>query len=447
MREFLKFLEGEGELVRVSREVDPVFELAAVLEKLQETMNKAVIFEKVKGSKMPVVSNILGTRRRVALSLDCGVDNILEELIRRQLKPYPPKVVSDGPCKEVIEQGENLNLRSLSIVTHQEMDAGPYITGGIVFAKDPELGTNASFNRMQLVDKDKLRIRMVPGFHLGEFYNRVERENKPLEVAICIGNHPHVMWAGVGKLPLGGDHLDLAGALRGEPLEVVKCETKNVYVPVDTEIVIEGRILPKIREIEGPFGDYQRYYTSKVESCIVKVDTLTHREEPIYQTILAGSVEDRALFPGYPASAEIYKAVKGVAPGVSDVAYWPYVFTAVIKMRKEKEAEAQQALLAGLGANVRLIKFLIIVDEDVDVYNMEEVMWAVSTRCKPEKILIIPGIPTHPRDPHRLHYGKVGIDATKPMEAVEELSKSRVVGKDKIDINSYLKTPSNSRSD
>jgi UbiD family decarboxylase len=439
MREFLELLEDEGELVRVDREVDPVFELAAVLEKIQETVNKAVIFEKVKGTNVPVVSNLLGTRSRVALSLNCDVNDILEQWMKRQLDPHPPEVVNDGPCREVIEFGHDLDLRRLPIITHQEKDAGPYITAGVVFAEDPELGTNASFNRMQLVDRDKLRIRMVPGFHLNEFYGRVEKADRPLDVAVCIGNHPHVMWAGVGKLPLGGDHLGLAGGLRGEPMEVVKCETSDVHVPIETEIVIEGRILPHLREIEGPFGDYQRYYTSKVESCVVKVDAITHREEPIYQTILAGSVEDRSLFPGYPASAEIYQAVKTVAPGVIDVACWPYVFTAVVKMRKENETESQQALLAGLGANVRLIKILILVDEDVDIYDMEEVMWAVSTRCRPEKILIIPGIPAHPRDPHRLHYGKVGIDATKPTEALEELSKTKVVGKEKIDLDSYLK--------
>jgi len=441
MREFLELLEDEGELVRVDREVDPVFELVAVLEKIQETVNKAVIFEKVKGTKIPVVSNILGTRRRVALSLNCDVNDILVQWMRCQLDSHSPKVVDDGPCKEVIESKQNLDLRRLPIITHQERDAGPYITAGVVFAKDPELGTNASFNRMQLVDRDKLRIRMVLGFHLNEFYSRVERAGKPLDVAVCIGNHPHIMWVGVGKLPLGGDHLDLAGGLRGEPIEVVKCETNEVCVPIETEIVIEGRVLPHVREVEGPFGDYQRYYTSKVESCVVEVDAITHREEPIYQTILAGSVEDRSLFPGYPVSAEIYQAVKTVAPGIIDVACWPYVFTAVVKMRKERETESQQALLAGLGANVRLIKIIIIVDEDVDIYNMEEVMWAVSTRCRPEKILIIPGIPAHPRDPHRLHYGKVGIDATKPLEALEELSKTKVVGKDKIDLNSYLKNP------
>jgi 4-hydroxybenzoate decarboxylase len=438
MREFLKLLEDEGEFVRVSRQVDPVFELAAVLEKIQETTNKAVIFEKVKDKEIPVVSNILGTPRRVALSLNCDVNDVSREWIRREQNPYPPKVVADGPCKEVLESGENLDLKRLPIITHREKDAGPYITAGVVFARDPEFGTNASFNRMQLVDGDRLRISMGSGFHLGEFYGRVEREDKPLEVAICIGSHPSIMWAGVGKLPLGSDHLNLAGALRGEPIEVVRCETSNIFVPIETEIVIEGRILPHIREIEGPFGDYQRYYTSKVEKCVVKVDAITHREKPIYQTILAGSVEDRCLHPGYPVSAEIYRAIRTVAPGVVDVACWPHVFTAVVKMKKKKETEPPQALLAGLGANVRLIKIPIIVDEDVDIYNMEEVMWAVSTRCRPERIIIVPGIPLYARDPHRLHYGKVGIDATMPIEAAEKFLKTKVVGKDKINISSYL---------
>ncbi len=436
--DFLKLLEEEGEIIHVKKEVDPRFELAAVLQRIQDTVNKAVVFDKVKNHEMPVVSNLLGSHRRVALSVDSTPERVLEDWTMKESKPRRAQVIESGPCKEVVLNDEKADLTRLPIVTHHEEDGGPYITAGVVFSEDSEWGTNASFHRMQFVDRNTLKIRMVPGFHLRRFYEKAEEEGRDLDVAVCVGNHPHIMWAGVGKLPLGSNHLDFAGALRGTSIKVVKCETVDVEVPAETEIVIEGRILAETRVPEGPFGDYQGYYIPVSENHLLRVTTITHRENPIYQTILAGSVEDRFLVPGFPVSLEIYKAVKKVVPSVVDVTCWPYVFTAVVKIKKEWEGQPRQALLAGLGSSLRYIKFLIVVDDDIDIYDTREVMWAISTRCKPDKIIILPDVPTHPRDPFHLHRGKVGIDATFPLEARSHFVRAKVVDKEKINLDHYL---------
>jgi UbiD family decarboxylase len=437
LRNFLRLLDGKGELINIEKEVDPKFELAAVLEKIQKTVNKAVIFQKVKGYSIPVVSNLLGSYRRVALSLETVEDEVLKQWIKRELKLYPPKMVKDGPCKEVSFTDEKVDLRKLPIVTHHEKDGGPYITAGVVFAKDPEWHTNMSFNRIQFVGKDKLRIRLAPGFHLRMYYDKVERKQKALEIAVCIGNHPHIMWAGDAKLPLGADHLEFAGALRQAPIEVVKCDGVNVDVPAETEIVIEGEILPNVREAEGPFADWEGKYIPVMENHVVKVRAITHKQNPIYQTILSGSVEHLLMFPGVPVSAEVYKAVKEFVPSIIDVACSP--FLCIVKIRKESDDQSKLALMVSLGTNPRLIKFAIVVDEDIDIHNPSDIIWAVSERCRPDTAIIIPGIPAYPLDPYHLHYGKIGIDATIPMEAKADFERIRIPGEEKIHLDEYVR--------
>jgi len=426
LREFLDLLENENELVHVKKWVDPTHEVAALIKNIQESMNKAVIFEKVKGYTIPIVSNILGSPRRGALSLNISVDTLLEQWSLRESKTHPPKIVKTGPCKEVILSDPDVNLTKLPLVTHHLDDAGPYITAGVVFVKDPDWGTNTSFHRMQLVDRNKLRIRMVPGFHLHTYYTKMEEEGKPLEIAVCIGNHPHIMWAGVGKLLLGEDHLYHAGALREAPIEVVKGETVDIHVPTETEIVIEGEILPAIREAEGPFGDYQGYYIPVRENHVLKVKCITHQKNPIYQTILAGSIEDRFIIPGLPVSVQVYKAIKRVVPSIIDVTCWPWVFLCIVKINKMNDEQIRQALLAGLGANIHFIKFLIIVDEDIDIHNINEVIWAMTTRSRPDKTIIIPEVPARHPDPYKIHHGKIGIDATLPIESRERYQRTRI---------------------
>jgi len=444
LRGFLDQLVQEGEMIKVSRMVDPKFELTAVLRKVQKTVNKALFFERIRGHTMPVVSNILGSRKMIALALNTSQDRILEEWTKREMHRKPVKKVSDGPCKEVIVKGNNVDLSKLPILTHCEKDAGPYITAGaIVFKKAPEGRANASYNRMQLVSENKLRVRMMPPIsHLGIHHKKAEEKGKPLEAAVCIGNHPHIMFAAAAKIPIEDDEFEFAGALRQRSIEVTPCETVDVDVPFDTEIVIEGKILPNIREEEGPFGEFTDSHVPVMKNHVFEVTAITHREKPIYQTIYAGGREDLNLL-GLPIETQVYKAVKGYVPTVKDVSMTPgsngFTFNCVVSIKKESEDQPKNAILAALAAHP-WVKICTIVDEDVKVDDASDIFWAIGTRCRPDKgIYVFPAIPSYTReDVREIHQGKVGIDATIPLEYKETFERRKIPGEEKVQLEDYI---------
>ncbi len=438
LRGYLALLEESGLLVRVRRRVRRVFELPALISRAQMA-GKAVYFEDVEGSGMPVVGNIVGSRRMLALALGTEDDRLLEEYVGRSVRPIQPVVVGDGPVQEVVRVGEEASVEILPIVTHSELDAGPYITAGIAVAKDPETGyRNASFNRMQLKGARRFGIRMMPPQHLGIIQGKAETRNRNLEVAVVIGNHPIEMIAASTTLPYGVDHFTLAGALRGEPLRLVRCKTIDVEVPADAEIVLEGEVLANVREAEGPYGDFMQYYVPVEENHVFVLKAITHRHNPIYQTILAGTVEDLTLL-ALSREALVYKAVKNTGSDVKAVSLRPEgsLFNCTISIKKRFEGEPKNVAMAALGA-YQWMKYCIVVDDDVDPHNLGDVWWAIATRSRPDTgIFIIPNARGFPRDPHNLHHAKVGIDATAPLPAKEEYKRRRIPGADTIRLEDY----------
>jgi len=437
LRSYLNLLEKENLLLRVTKEVDPRFELMAVGRKA-EKMGKAITFERVKGHPgFKVVYNVLGSRRMLALALKTREGAVVREFAKRSKKLIPPKIVKSGPVKEVIKNGEDADATKLPIVTHCEKDAGPYITGGIVVAKDPETGfRNVSFNRLQLKGKNKLGIRMMPPQHLGIIHSKAEAKGRNLEVAVAIGCHPCELICGATKLPYGVDHFELAGALRGEPVELVKCETVDVEVPANAEIVLEGEVLANVREAEGPFGDFMEYYIPIMDNHVFKLKAITHRENPIYQTMYAGSREDTLLL-GISKEATILEAVEVMGTEVKDLNLSPLLNVA-ISIKKKFENEPKNVAMAAFGCYPWL-KCCVVVDDDVNVHDASDVWWAIATRCRPDKgIFIISEALGFPRDPHRLHASKIGIDATAPLEAKAEFERKRIPGEEKIDIKDYV---------
>ena len=439
LRGFINELDEAGELLRVKREVDPKFELTAVLRKTQKTINKALLFNRIRGQMMPVVSNVLASRKMVAMALDTSQDKIMQKLVERENQRIPVKRVTYGPCKEVIEKGEELDLTRLPIITHCEKDAGPYITAGVlVFKKDDVGKANMSFNRMQLVSKRKLRARMMPPFsHIGYYHKKAEESGKPLQVAVCIGNHPHIMFAASTRVPIEDDELEFAGALRGDSIEVVPCETIDVDVPADTEIVIEGKVLPNVREEEGPFGEFTDSYVTVMKNHVFEATAITHRKNAIYQTIYAGGTEDLNLV-GLPVEVDVYKAVKRYVPTVKNVRMVS-PFNYAVSIKKESEDNPKNAILAALAARP-VVKICTVVDDDVNVDSAADVSWAVSTRCRPDTgIYIIPTIPSYTREDVRaVHQGKVGIDATVPLEFKKTFERRKVPGEENIKLEDYL---------
>jgi 2,5-furandicarboxylate decarboxylase 1 len=444
LRSQLEAVEKWGEVLRITKEVNPRFELPAICKKLEA--DKAVIFEKVKGYSMPVVVGLDNNRSRMARVLgtdDFGLTPRYLEAIRR---PLPPVVVKDGPVKEV-KTTRNIDLLNyLPVITHYEKDGGPYITAGVVIAEDKSRGVrNISYHRLQITGKDEIGLLIQPR-HLWKLYTEREKENQPLEVAVAIGLDTSIRLAGAtwgSLIPLGFDELSIAGALRQKAVEIVPCETVDVMVPARAEIVLEGEILPRTRKTEGPFAEFTGTYGDVWENPVLRVKAITHRKGPIYQDLLTFTPEHHLLL-AVPYEPVVYQAVRTYVPGTRAVHVTPSgcgKFHAVVCIRKEHEGDGKDAILAGL-YSVRDIKLVTVVDEDVDPYNPREVEWALATRFQADKDLVVisgaKGNELDPSCPQLALTAKMGMDATKPLARIERFEKIRIPGIEDLKIQDYL---------
>lgn len=331
-----------------------------------------------------------------------------------------------------------MDIRQLPLVVHSEKDAGPYITAGLVTARDPHTGDrNVSFNRMMLRAPNELGVRMMPPQHLGQIYERMAAREEPLEVAVVLGNHPLELIAGATSIPYGEDEFALAGALRGEPLELVKCRTVDLEVPAHAEIIIEGKVLPNVAEPEGPFGDFMQFYVPVMENRVMQVTAITHRHDAIYQTMHAGVAEDTTLL-AISREADLYEAVTATGADVREVSLLPTILAGAISIRKRFEGEPKLVLSAAFG-RYRWLKFCVVVDEDVDVLDVDDVWWAIATRSRlGQGVLHIQDTAGFPRDPYGLHTAKLGIDATIPLDTWKEHERKQPPGHGDVSLDDFI---------
>src|SRR5579875_1855743 len=437
LRSYLEMLESAGLLLHVEKLVDPKFELSAVV-KAAEKQDKAIIFHNVKGSQFSVVANLVVSRKMFSLLLETSEADTVPEYVRRAANPIKPQVVQTGPVKENKLLGEEVSMKLLPVATHAIGDVGPYVTAGMAVAKDPETGyTNMSFNRMQLKEERKLGIRMMAPQHLGLIHAKAEKMGKNLEVAVIIGAHPFEMIAASTTLPFGKDHFELAGALAGSPVELVKCETIDVNVPANAEIVLEGEVLANVREEEGPYGDVFQFYIPESKNHVFRLKAITHRNNALYHTIQAGTKEDIHLL-ALSREAHLYGALKSVGYEIKTVSNTPSLLGCVISIKKRFEGEPKNAAMCAFGAHSWL-KYCVVVDDDVNAFDLDDVWWAMVTRGRPDRgIFVIPEARGFPRDLHHLHQSKVGIDATAPLDAPEEKVRKYTPGQDDIDLAKYV---------
>lgn len=418
LREFIALLEEKKDLLRVKKPVDTKFEIAAYIRKTSDQRGPAVFFENVKGFEMPVVGGVFGTRERAFLALECTAQNYVDKFQSALERLLPPKLVPTGPCKEVIHTGKDIDLNRLPIPIFSAKDPGRFITLGNVISKDPETGRkNTSIYRMQVKGKNRLGIMVQ---QLDRQLTRAEAKGEGLPVAIAIGTDPAISLATQWQAPYGTDEMELAGALRGEPIEVVKAETVDLEVPATAEIVIEGTVLPNVREQEGPFGEVSGYYTPATPKPLIEVSAITHRKNPIYQAALTGMpTTENHVLKQIPMEATYYWELKRQHPGVTAV-HFPSAgavgFIVVIAMKQAREFEARNVIATMFGS--RRNKIIIVVDDDIDIFDMEKVLWAVATRSQPdEDVVIFPRLTASAMDPSVKRLGRgagLGIDATKP---------------------------------
>jgi 2,5-furandicarboxylate decarboxylase 1 len=418
LRSYLDLVKRQKpeDFVIVSREVDPAYEITALVVKLERESRRRpiLLFERVKGSRFPVLTNLHASRSRLALAMQSGPDQMVKTYLGAMETPIPPRVVSTGPVKEVVVKGAEVNLFDLPQVLHHEGDAGPYLTAAISFARDPAEPTwNCAYNRLMIKARDTTSIHLTTGKHLWEFQRRAEAMNRPLSVAFALGVHPAIA---LGALAIGSideDERAIMGGLFGEALELVRCETSDVLVPAHAEMVIEAEILPHERTAEGPFGEFTGYSLGERRREVVTVKAITHRAGAMFHDIAVAHL-DHLLLSTIPMEANLHRAVRSMVPSVKSVRV-PAPFTCYVSIEQRVPGQAKNVIMAVLGADLYM-KRVVVVDHDVDVFDDRQVTWAIATRCQPDRDIAVlthaRGSDLDPSTPEDGYTAKWGVDAT-----------------------------------
>jgi 2,5-furandicarboxylate decarboxylase 1 len=400
-----------GRLRTIEQETDPHLEMARVISKLED---HPLLFQSVKGNDYQVAAGICAAREHFALDLGVEVEQLLFTLSDALANPLTPEIAELGPCQEVVE--EEVNLEELPILTHLPQDGGPYITAGVVVIKDPDYGRNVSFHRLLRIGPRRLVARLVEGRGTD---SALRKSEGGLEVAICIGNSlPVLLAAGMSPSP-EIDEFSIAHALRPTPL--VRCLTVDLEVPAEAEIVLEGRITQATAP-EGPFLDLTGTMDIVRDGHVVEIDCITHRHQPIYQALLPGGKEHRLLM-GLPREPTIYAEVNKVCRCLNVLltpggASWLH---AVVQIEKRDANDGWRAIDAAFRGHGSL-KHVVVVDEDIDIYDPDDVEWAIATRFQAHSDLVVwEGRPGSSLDPSATHIPgqktrttKMGLDATIP---------------------------------
>ena len=409
------------------------YEMAGVIEALGE---KPVFFENVKESGIPVVGGLLSSKELIGRALNLKKEHLLHNLSSAIENPLPPAIVANGECQEVVEPA--VDLTTLPIMRYTEKDGGKYIASAVSIVRDPELGRNMCFHRLMLIGKNRFVARIVEERGTDTALKKAGGE---LDVAICIGNSTAVLLAAATSLPKGVDELGMANAL--ERTELVKCKTIDLDVPKDCEIVLEGRIT-KEKAAEGPFLDTTGTIDKIRQQPVVEIKCITHREKPIYQTLLPGRHEHQFLM-GMPKEPTIFNEVNKVCE-CRDVYITPGGCSwlhAVVQIKKQNPDDGKKAIAAAFEGH-KSLKHCVIVDDDIDIYDPNDVEWAIATRFQADKNAVIlsnqRGSSLDPSgdltEGKKARTCKMGLDATIPSGKTDKsFVKERYR---KVDLNNYL---------
>ena len=428
LRGFLRMVETEfpDDFLRIRQEIDPKFESTAMLFELDRAgRSPVVVFENIKDKNMQLVTNVAGSRKLLAACLGVKVADLPTAFRERCQKYIPCEVVNTAAWDEVVLEGSQIDLTKLPIPLQFTVDAAPYITAGQIAARDPITGVDTTgFHRLMLKGKDRLGISLHSRRRLYEYHRRAEEKGQSLPVAITIGTHPlHYMGSMVYAYPPNVRKFEIIGGLFGEPYRLARCGVADLEVPAGAEIVIEGEILAGVREPEGPFSEFTGYASHRSTQNVFVAKRVRMRRDAIYHSVVSGMSQDHILVSCITREGEILNALRRNLPNVRSV-HVPHTtcgaFMAFVSMKKTAEGEPQMAMMATFGTEL-YTKDVIVVDDDVDIFNMNDVMWAIATRVRAEKdIVLIPGCkgaiidPTS--DPQTFTLTKMGIDATRPAD-------------------------------
>jgi len=426
-------LQKSGELTKITKPVSTEYEMAGIIAALGE---KPVYFEKVKESSIPVVAGLVSSKELICRSMGITKNQLLPKLLSAIEQPVAPQMVETAECHEVVES--DVDLTKLPIMQYTDKDGGKYIASAVSIVKDPELGRNMCFHRLMLLDRNHFVARIVENRGTDTALKKAGGE---LDIAFCIGNSTAVLLSAATSLPMGVDELGMANAL--ESTELVKCKTVDLEVPKDTEIILEGRIT-KEKATEGPFLDLTGIVDKSRQQPIVEIKCITHRKNPIYQTILAGRNEHKFLM-GMPKEPTMFNAVNKVCD-CKDVYITPGGCSwlhAVVQIKKRNPDDGKKAIAAAFEGH-KSLKHCIIVDDDINIYDPHDVEWAIATRFQADKNTVIlsnqPGSSLDPSgdltEGKKATTAKAGLDATAPLVTTGKgFKKEQYI---KVDLNKYL---------
>ncbi|WP_243367912.1 menaquinone biosynthesis decarboxylase [Fundidesulfovibrio soli] len=442
LQEFIRVIEKHGELRRVGVELDPYLEIAEVTDRVSKSAGPAVLFENVKGSKFPVLTNAFGSYNRMNLSLEVeSLDALAEHIetflevkkpdgIIEKLKLLPklarmanifPKEVSKAPCQEVVHTGDDVDLSIMPVLTTWPGDAGPFITLPLVITKNPETGVrNMGMYRMQVFDKNTTGMHWHKHKGGAYHYHLAEKLGKRLEVAVAIGADPAVTYAATAPIPDEIDEIIFAGFLRESPVEMVQCKTVDLQVPANSQFILEGYVEPGERRREGPFGDHTGYYSLADNYPVFHVTALTHRKDAIYPATLVGPPPMEDCYMGKATERLFLPLIKKSLPEVKDInlplegVFHNLCFVSIDKRYPGQTRKVMYALW-GMG-QMMFTKVIVVVDAEVNVQNVSEVLWRLGNNVDWRRDIVVLEGPTDALDhacplPH--YGGKIGIDATK----------------------------------
>jgi len=442
LREFIKLLEKKKLLQRVKIEVDPILEIAEITDRVVKQEGPALYFENVKGSEFPVITNLFGSMERMCLALEVDNLNRIGEKIMNILEPKSPssffeklkmlpklldiskifpKIVKNGPCKDIILKGDEVNLDKLPVLKTWPLDGGRFFTLPLVFTKDPETGIrNVGMYRMQVYDQKTTGMHWHPHKHGALHYKKAKKLNKKLEVAVALGSCPSVIYSATAPLPDDIDEMIFAGFLRNKPVELVKCETVDLEVPANSEFVLEGYVDPNELRVEGPFGDHTGYYSLEDEYPVFHITCITHRKDAIYPATIVGKPPMEDCFLGKATERIFLPLLKKTLPEIIDInlpvegIFHNFAFVSIEK-RYPAHARKVMHALWGLG-QMMFTKIIVIFDKDVNVQDLSEVLWRLGNNIDPKRDVYFVDGPVDALD-HASYLpnigSKMGIDATK----------------------------------
>lgn len=439
LRGWLAHLDATGRLAIAKPGASLEFEIAGIANRLDG--QKATLFPRPSGHEGCVVSGVVSDRSWMAEALGKSDAELLSHFQTAATCPIPWREVQQAPCQEIVDRAPDLGR--LPIPIHNEHDSGAYITAGLLVVRNPKTGRqNVAIHRLQVSGRNRLGALLLPR-HTLSFQELAERQGTDLEVAIVIGAGPAALLASQAIVPLDQDELEIAGALIGRPMDVVKCLNSEIRVPADAEYIIEGRFIANAREPEGPFGEFPQYYGERAPRHVIEIDLITSRNKPIFHTIVGGGLE-HLLLGGIPREATILATLRRSFPDIKDIhlsrggicRYHLYV-----QLEKRFEGEAKNVIMGALAAHYD-IKNVIVVDTDVDIHDPTQVEWAIATRFQADRdLIVVSGSLGSKLDPSTdAGVGaKMGLDATIPLNAPEmRFKKIRVPGESEIDIDRVL---------